>query len=160
MSEIRLDDAAINLDGEWVTAADLTGRIKEKMQAGNMKFTKLASALEELNIALENSHTLKVRLVITRDDYEGLKAFGGTNDRDSVRKAILLFIGVAAGSGPAISDSVPASSQPVKKVVIKCPQCMSPIEITSDERPLIVECKNCGTSGRLTAQNRWAKLDQ
>ena len=153
MSEIRLDDGTINVDGEWVTTADLTSRIQEKMQAGDMKFTKLASALEELNTALENSHTLKVRLVITLDDYEELKAFGGTDDRESVRKSIMAFIG-------AVADAGPATSQPNKKVAIKCPQCMSPIEITSDERPLIVECKNCGTSGRLTDQNRWAKLNR
>lgn len=153
MSEIRLDDDTINVDGEWVTAADLTGRIQEKMQAGDMKFTKLASALEELNIALENSHPLKVRLVITLDDYRKLKAFGGSDDRESVRKSIMAFVGATADTGPA-------TSQPKKMVAIKCPQCMSPIEITSDERPLIIECKNCGTSGRLTAQNRWAKLGQ
>ncbi|MEW6673562.1 MAG: hypothetical protein AB1427_17850 [Thermodesulfobacteriota bacterium] len=153
MSEIRLDDGTINVDGEWMTAADITGRIQEKMQAGEMKFTKLAAALEELNTALENSHALKVRLVITRDDYEKLKAFGGPDDRESVRKSIMAFVGAAADPAAA------PPQQLKKKVVIKCPQCMSPIEITSDERPLVVECQNCGTSGRLTAQNRWGKLD-
>lgn len=152
MSEIRLEDGSINIDGEWLTAADLTGRIQEKMQAGDMKITKLASALEELNIALENSHPLKVRLVLALADYEKLKAFGGADDRESVRKSIMAFLGDAANANPA-------PSQPKKKMAIKCPQCMSPIEISSDDRPLIVECQNCGTSGRLTAQNRWAKLD-
>lgn len=151
MSEIRLEDGTIKVNGEWMTAADLTGRIQEKMQAGEMKFTHLASALEELNTALENAHTLQVRLVITREDYEKLKAFGGTDDRESVRKSILAYVGAPTEAGPAAS---PAK----KRVAIKCPQCMSPIEITSDERPLVVECQNCGTSGRLTPQNRWAKL--
>ena len=152
MSEIRLDDGTINVNGEWLTAADLTARIQEKMQAGEMKLTQLASALEELNTALENSHTLNVRLVITRNDYEKLKSFGGTDDQESVRKSIMAFVGAAAGSGSA-------GASPKKRVAIKCPQCMSPIEITSDDRPLVVECQNCGTSGRLTAQNRWAKLE-
>jgi hypothetical protein len=152
MSDIRLDDGTINVDGEWVTGADLTGRIKEKMQAGDMKFAQLASALEALNTALENSQSLKVRLVITRDDYRKLKAFGGSDDRESVRKSIMAFLGAAADTGPS-------TAHPKKMGTIKCPQCMSAIEITTDERPLIVECKNCGTGGRLTAQNRWAKLD-
>ena len=94
MSEIRLDDGTINVGGEWVTGADLTGRIKEKMQAGDMKFAHLASALEELNTALENSQSLTVRLVITRDDYRKLKAFGGSDDRKSVRKSIMAFLGL------------------------------------------------------------------
>ena len=153
MSEIRLDDGTVNVDGEWLTAVGLTDRIQEKMKAGDMKFTKLAAALEELNTALENSHPMEVRLVLTRDDYEKLKAFGGTDDRESVRKAVLAFLGATA-------ETVSAPPSPRKKIAIKCPQCMSPIEITSDERPLVVECQKCGTSGRLTAQNRWAKLDQ
>lgn len=153
MKDIRLDDGTINVDGEWLTAADLTARIQEKIRTGDMKFKKLAAALEDLNIALENSHPLQVRLVITRDDYEKLKRFGGPDDRESMRKSILAFIGAGTDAGPA-------TAQPSKRVAIKCPQCMSPIEILSDERPLIVKCRNCGTSGRLTVQNRWAKIDQ
>jgi hypothetical protein len=154
MSEIRLDDGTINIEEEWLTAADLTSRIQEKMQAGDMKFTNLASALEELNEALENSQTLEVRLVITSDEYEKLKAFGGADDRESVRKSIIAFI------GDADTGVASAAPQQKKKFSIKCPQCMSPIEISTDERPVIIECQSCGTSGRLTAQNRWAKLDQ
>lgn len=154
MSEIRLDDGTINIEGEWLTAADLTRRIQEKMQGGDMKFTNLASALEELNVALENSQALEVKLVIAKDEYERLRAFGGTDDRESVRKSIIAFIGEAA------TVNVSATPQQKKKVSIKCPQCMSPIEVETNERPVIVECQNCGTSGRLTPQNRWAKLDQ
>lgn len=151
MSEIQLEDGTIYVDGEWLTAEELTQRIQEKMQSGDMKLTNLAAALEELNAALENSHTLELKLVIPNEKYEKLKAFGGDDDRESVRKAILTFIG-SAGQQPGTKQK--------KKLVIKCPQCMAPIEVTSDERPVVVECQQCGTSGRLTSQNRWAKLDQ
>ena len=46
----------------------------------------------------------------------------------------------------------------IEKLVIKCPKCKAPIEILSDERPLNVECSECGTGGRLTSENTWAKL--
>ena len=150
MSEIHLEDKTIYIDGEWLTADDLTRRIQRKMESGDMKLTTLAAALEELNIALENSQTLEVKLVLPNEDYEKLTSFGGDDDRESVRKAILSFIG---------SEPQPAGKQK-KKLVIKCPQCMAPIEVTSDERPVVVECDHCGTSGRLTDQNRWARLDQ
>jgi len=149
MSEIHLEDQTINIDGEWLTADDLTRKIQEKMQSGDMKLTALANALEELNTALEKSHTLEVKLVLTSADYEKLKSFGGDDDRESVRKAILNFIG----------PTPQPAGKPKKRLVIKCPQCMTAIEVTSDERPVLVECGHCGTSGRLTAQNRWAKLD-
>jgi len=125
-----------------------------------------------LNTALENSYSLEVRLVITKDEYEKLKAFGGEDDRESVRKSILTFIGdadqpaaaetVAAASIPAAAETVAAPPGPEAKLTIKCPhpQCMSPIEIATDERPVVVECPNCGLGGKLTAENEWAKLDK
>ena len=152
MSEINLDDAKIKYEGEWFSAEDLATKIQEKMQSGEMKFAGIAAALEELNRALENSYTLEIKLVITKDDYEKLKELGGDEDREAVRKAIMAAIG---------GDSQPAAKGPAKKkqLAIKCPECKAPIKITSDERPLIVECSKCGASGRLTAQNKWAILD-
>lgn len=173
MREIRLDDGTINVDGEWLSVEDLTKRIQEKIQAGEMKFTNLATALEELNTALENSHTLEVRVVITRDEYEKLKALGVEDDRENVRRAIIAFIRGAAHEEPFEADAhqqetseedpdqqeVPVEDVAVPQVTIDCPhpQCMTPIEITTDERPITIECSNCGVSGVLTVENKWAK---
>ncbi|MFC1816763.1 hypothetical protein ACFL0M_12710 [Thermodesulfobacteriota bacterium] len=160
MSDIRLDDGTINVEGEWLTVEDLTRLIQEKIQSGEMKLTNLAAPLEELNTALENCYTLEIKLVITKDAYERLKAFGGEDDRESVRKSIITFIGGA--DQPAAAATGAVAPEPVEKLTIKCPhpQCMSPIEITTDERPVIVECPNCGISGKLTAENEWTKLDK
>jgi hypothetical protein len=145
MTAINLEEARINLEGQWLSAEDLTNMIQEKMQAGDMKFSNLATALEELNNALENSTTLDIKLVLTKEEYEKLKAAGGDDDRKSVLKALTAFIG--------------GSTAGLKRLAIKCPKCKASIEITTDERPLDVECSKCGTGGRLTAQNKWAKLD-
>ena len=152
MSEINLDEGKIMYDGEWRSADDLSGMIQEKMDSGEMKFAGIAAALEELNQALENAHTLEIKLVITKGEYQKLKELGGDDDREAVRKAIMAAIGDEGqqeAKGPAKK----------KQMAIKCPQCKAPIKITSDERPLIVECAQCGASGRLTAQNKWAILD-
>jgi len=132
MSAIDLEDAKINVDGQWLSGEDLTNMIQEKMQAGDMKFSNLAAKLEELNNALENSTTLNIKLVLPKEKYQQLQALGGDDDRECV-----------AGK---------------KKLIIKCPKCKGPIEITTDERPLEVECSKCGTGGNLTAENKWAKL--
>ena len=144
MSSINLEEAQINVDGQWLSAENLASMIKDKMKAGDMKFSDLATALEQLNNALENSTTMAIKLVLPKDDYEKLKAAGGDDDRECVRKAINAFID--------------GSSTGVKKMMIKCPKCKGPIKVTTDERPLEVECSNCGTGGRLTAENKWAKL--
>lgn len=151
MSEINLDDGTIYVDDDWLGVEELARKIQDKMQSGDMKLTTLAAALEELNTALENSQAIELRLVLTNEDYEKLKAFGGEDDRDSVRRAIMNFVA---------SDGEKSGKKQVKTAVVKCPQCMAPINIPSDERPLVIECAKCGTSGRLTEQNRWAKLDE
>ncbi|MEE8480342.1 MAG: hypothetical protein V3T59_03785 [Desulfobacterales bacterium] len=152
MGEINLDDAKIIVNGEWLSAEDLTNMIQEKMKTGDMKFSGLASALEELNKAIENSQAIEIRLVIQKEEYKKLKALGGDDDRVCVRKAIMAFIGGGIKkTGVEVKDK--------KKLVIKCPKCKSPIEIASDKRPLNVECSKCGMGGRLTPENKWAKLD-
>jgi DNA-directed RNA polymerase subunit RPC12/RpoP len=156
MSEINLDDGKIMYEGEWYSADELSGIIQEKMDSGEMKFAGIAAALEELNHALEDSHTLEIKLVITKADYKKLKELGGDEDREAVRKAIMATIGADDPTGDKNVKSGPAKK---KQMAIKCPQCKAPIKITSDERPLVVECPKCGANGRLTAQNKWAILD-
>ncbi len=151
MRDLNLKDATINLEGEWLSAEDLTNKIQEKMQAGDMKFSNLATALEELNNALENAKTIEIKLILSKEEYKILQAIGGDNDSECIQKAIKAFI----SSGLAES---PAEVKDKKKLVIRCPKCKAPIEITSDERPLEVECSQCGTGGRLTPQNKWVKL--
>lgn len=157
MSEINLDDAKIKFEGEWFSAEDLANKIQEKMQSGELKFAGLAAALEELNKAMENTHTLDVKIVITKDQYKKLQVLGGNDDRGAVRKAIMKAI----GSGAPIAQKDAKTTEPVnkKQTIIKCPGCKSPIKIETDERPTVVECPTCGISGRLTQENKWAKLD-
>ncbi|UCD89088.1 MAG: hypothetical protein JSW04_11685 [Desulfobacterales bacterium] len=151
MHEIKLSEAKINLDGVWFSADDLANKIQEKIDAGDMKFSDLAGALEALQNALENATTLDVKVILSKEEYEKLKSIGGDDDRDCVTKAIKAFIG---------SDPEDAKDKPInkKKLLIKCPKCKAPIEITTDKRPLDVECSKCGTGGRLTLENKWAKL--
>ena len=149
MHEINLNEAKINLDGAWFSADDLTNKIQEKMNAGDMKFADLAGALEELQNALENATTLDVKVILSKAEYEKLKSIAGEDDHGCVIKAIMAFIA---------EEQTATDVKDKKKLVIKCPKCKAPIEITSEERPLDVECSMCGTGGRLTTENKWAKL--
>lgn len=110
MSDIRMADGSINFDGEWLTAEDLKRKIKEKMDVGDMRFADMAAALQELNEALENSHTLEVRIVLTKVEYDRLRAMGGEDDNASVRKAIRAFVG---GKKPKAEAKAPAPLKPV-----------------------------------------------
>lgn len=142
MGKINLEDAAIEVNGEWFTAEDLTRRIQEKMESGDMKFADLAAALEELKKAIDASHTLEIKTVITKDEYQQLIAVGGGDDRECVKKAILSFI----GQGPS------AAGGGAKKGKIKCANCQSMIEIPPGERPTEIRCPKCNAVGRLKAK--------
>ena len=155
MYDIRLDEGTINYEGDWVSVDDLTQMIQEKMQAGEMKFAKLAGALEELNKALENSVAIETKLVLTKEEYDKLKSLGGEDDRECVRQAIAAFIsgggeekGTAEVAEPTEGNS---NSNDKKKVIVKCTKCKTPIEVATDERPVEIKCPNCGATGRLKA---------
>jgi hypothetical protein len=154
MGEIQLDDAKINYEGEWLSVEDLTRMIQEKIQAGDMKFAKMAGALEELKKALENSVTIDTKLVISKEAYEKLRSMGGEDDRECVHKAIQAFIGVVEtpvaekSNEGAPADGVPASEEK-KATVVKCAKCKAPIAVPSGKRPLEIKCPKCGATGRL-----------
>ena len=93
MHEINLGEAKINVDGVWFSADDLTTKIQEKIDTGDMKFAALAGALEQLQDALDNAVTLEVKILLAKDEYEKLKSIGGEDDQACVTKAISAFIG-------------------------------------------------------------------
>jgi hypothetical protein len=160
MAEIRLADGTIRLQNEWLSADDIKARIKEKMDAGDMKFAELAAALEELNKAMENTRRMEVRLVLPKQDYEKLRKRGGDDDNESVRKAVLAFIEAAASKPSAPPEERPAPAvakksasaapappeKPAKVRIVTCSKCNRKMEIPAGEAPAELECDFCGTS--------------
>jgi predicted RNA-binding Zn-ribbon protein involved in translation (DUF1610 family) len=152
MNDIDLQEAKIKFEGEWFSVEGLTGMIQEKMDAGDMKLSAIAKALEELNNALENSHTIEAKIVIPTADYEKLLELGGEDDLNCVRKAVMAFIGGKVGVQPA---SDPAAEPEGKKVkTVKCTKCKAAIDIPADEVPSEIKCPDCGTTGRLKSQDK------
>ena len=139
MRKIHLEDAKIEYNGEWFSVDELKNMIQEKMHSGDMKFADLADTLEELNNALEKSHTLETHIVISNQDYEKLKSLCKSEDDNiCVRRAIMAYI----------KEAVPEDQK--GKTTIKCSKCKESIVIPSSKRPIVVECPKCGTSCRLT----------
>ena len=147
MSDIDLQAGKINHEGEWLAVKDLKSHIQAKMDAGEMKFSNLATALEELNAALENSHTIETKIAIPKADYEKLKALGGEDDATCVYKAVMAFLESDAQETPASGQA--ADSEEKKKKAIRCAKCKAMIEIPAGEIPAEIECPGCGTVGRL-----------
>ena len=92
MSEINIVDAKINFEGEWLSTDDLSNEIQKKLQAGDLNISDLATALEELSNALENSQIIEARIAVTKEQYEKFKELGGGDDQVCLRKAVMAFI--------------------------------------------------------------------
>jgi len=144
MSEIDLQNSKINFEGEWLSSEGLANKIQEKMQAGDMKFSNYAKALEELNIALESSHEIETKILLLKEDYDKLKTLGGEDDASCVKKAIMAFI---EGDTQAEVSLTPTTEPEVQKPqTIQCEKCSALIEVSPDEKQTDVECPECGTS--------------
>ena len=144
MSDIDLQNAKIHFEGEWLSSEDLTNKIQDKMQAGDMKFSNYAEALEKLNIALETSRQIEAKILLLKEDYDKLKTLGGEDDAACVRKAIMAFI-----EGDPRADVPPAPAiEPEEKtpLTIQCDKCNTSIELSPDEKQTGVDCPKCGTS--------------
>jgi DNA-directed RNA polymerase subunit RPC12/RpoP len=144
MDKINLEEGKIYHEGKWLSVEDLSRTIQEKMQAGEMKFSALAVALEKLKTALENSHLISVKLSITREEYNRLKALGQEDDRECIRKAIRKFIGEEKSSNK--------NGRKISK--IKCAGCRSLISVDSDRRGGEIVCPECGARGVLKMSNQ------
>ena len=158
MDHIDLDNAKIQFEGEWYSAEDLKQSIQEKINRGDMKFSKQAALLEELNTALESSHVLETRIVLTKDQYEKLISIGGDDDNKSVRKAVLHYIEEQEAETPEIEfvdsngkneEKKSAAENKKKAITINCSKCSAPIEIDMTDMPSEIRCPSCNARGVL-----------
>lgn len=158
MDHIDIENGKIRYDGDWYTAEDLKQSIQEKINAGDMKFSRLAALLEELNTALETSHVLESKIILTKDQYEKLTLIGGGNDNKCVRKAVLAYIEDYEAETPEVefveneekgADKKPASGAKKKTMTINCSKCAAPIEIDMTDMPSEIRCPSCNARGVL-----------
>jgi hypothetical protein len=96
MNTINLQEGTVQVDGQWLTAEDIQDKIKVKMKTGELKFSRLAIALEELVEALEKSTVMDIELVLTREDHARLLAIAGGDQMAGIRRAIDAFVTGAA----------------------------------------------------------------
>jgi DNA-directed RNA polymerase subunit RPC12/RpoP len=142
--DINLQEGRISVDGEWLSATDISCKIMDKIQAGDTKIADLANALERLVTGMENSHTLDVRVVLSRSDYDRLVALGKEDDTECLRKAVRFFINAP---DPLISGATTdPRAREALKTALACVKCGTRIEIPDNPAVLEIDCPFCGTS--------------
>jgi hypothetical protein len=159
MSIINLADAKVSYEGQTLPAINLISKLQVQLQEAASRMAAMAATLGQLQTALLNSHTVEVKLTLSKEDYDRFRALGGVDDNDRIRKALMNVIHsegaevshvsvesrtvVAETAEPVLSlspDPQPVAKifqeQPVasemgtkKKPTTKCPRCQSQIDL-------------------------------
>jgi predicted DNA-binding protein len=112
-ADIDLDSESVWLDGAWYTREDLARRIKETLEAGDFRVSRLSQALERLQAALGEARVVTVRMPAELADAVGATAARlGRPMGHLVREAIAYYLAAAAAYG-ASQQGVQAGSTQV-----------------------------------------------
>ena len=92
MNTINLEDAKVSYLGETLPALELISRLQTQLREAASGIAAAAQTLGELRTALLNSHTVDVKLTLSKEDYEKFRSLNGTDDIERIRKAVMTLI--------------------------------------------------------------------
>ena len=92
MNIINLDDAKVSYEGQTLPAVNLIGKLQMQLREASSRMTAIAKTLGDLQTALLNSHTVEVKLTLSKEDYNKFRSLGGMDDNERIRKAIMNVI--------------------------------------------------------------------
>jgi DNA-directed RNA polymerase subunit RPC12/RpoP len=157
MNIINLEDAKVSYEGQTLSAIDLIGKLQSELREAVSQMAAIAETLGNLQTALLNSHTVEVKLTLSRDDYHKFQTLGGMDDNERIRQAVMNIIHpekkgsppISGEPGPATpfveSSPAPLSAEP-QTVMVKSSEPTAPLtpeppaaEQAQQERPIAVE---------------------
>lgn len=115
---INLDDAKVSYEDQTFPAIHLIGKLKTELREAASRITAIAETLENLHAALLNSHTLEVKLTLSKEEYNKFKSLGGRDDHERIREAVMGMIHPEKTASPSDSPrsgalpNFPGSSSP------------------------------------------------
>ncbi len=158
MKDINLEESKIKIEEKWFSAEEIAQEIQKKIQAGDMKLSAYASALEKLTVAIENSHVIDVKLTLTKEEYNRFKSLGKGTDTECIRKAVRMFMASKKqaekqSEKKTVKQSLKekyatptnessAKSEP-DKIIGNCIKCKTSIEIQAETDPEKRLCSDC-----------------
>jgi hypothetical protein len=137
MGVINLADAKVAYEGQMLPAINLISKLQVQLQEAASRLAVIATTLGDLQTALLNSHTVEVKLTLTKEDYDRLRSMGGLDDSERIRKALMAVIHPdESGVSPIPGEIRPAVSQGLRPVVTAEPVLPSNPELQLVERML------------------------
>lgn len=92
MSIVNLSDAKIKYEGQSLPAINLISKLQTQLNEAVSRLDAISSALGELQAALLNSHTVEVKLTLTKEDYGRFTTLKGRDDSERIRNAVMKVI--------------------------------------------------------------------
>ncbi|MBI5592109.1 MAG: hypothetical protein HY881_16720 [Deltaproteobacteria bacterium] len=117
MGIINLADAKVAYEGQMLPAINLISKLQTQLQEAASRIAAIATTLGDLQTALLNSHTVEVKLTLSKEDYGRLRSMGGMDDNERIRKAVMTVIhpeesGISPNPGE-IRQAPPADFRPL-----------------------------------------------
>ena len=89
MNIINLEDAKVSYEGQTLPAVNLIDKLQTQLREAASRMAAIAETLGDLQTALLNSHTLEVKLTLSKEDYDKFRSLGGMDDNERIRKALM-----------------------------------------------------------------------
>lgn len=157
MGIINLADAKVSYEGQTLPAINLISKLQTQLREAACRIATIAETLGDLQTALLNSHTVEVKLTLSKEDYGRFKSTEGMDDSERIRKAIMTVIhpeeaGISREAGesrPAVPfvesspapppvESTPMITKSAEPIQSPVPE-LQPIEKTLQEQPIASE---------------------
>lgn len=104
MGVINLADAKVSYEGQTLPAINLISRLQTQLRETACRIATIAETLGDLQTALLNSHTVEVKLTLSKEDYGRFKSMEGVDDSERIRNAILTLLRDEAAAGSSRAD--------------------------------------------------------
>lgn len=135
MGIINLADAKVSYEGQTLPAINLISKLQTQLREAACRIATIAETLGDLQTALLNSHTVEVKLTLSKEDYGRFKSMEGMDDSERIRKAIMTVIHPEeADISTAAGESRPAAP------FVESSPAMPPVEsapvITKSTEPI------------------------
>lgn len=92
MGIINLADAKVSYEGQTLPAINLISRLQTQLRESACRIATIAETLGDLQTALLNSHTVEVKLTLSKEDYGRFKSMEGMDDSERIRNAVMTVI--------------------------------------------------------------------
>ncbi len=115
MGIINLADAKVAYEGQMLPAINLISELQTQLQDVTSRIAAIATTLGDLQTALLNSHTVEVKLTLSKEDYGRFSSIGGMDDNERVRKAVMAAIHPeASGIAQNLGEFRPAAPADIR----------------------------------------------